>query len=101
MDHPNFRNTAYILQVGSTQGFGPWLDQAESRISSRDVKPASYDQAMEYEQASCAFLKETVKANKMMKRVKEAAEGMKMRLYLIKSKSYTIEILIFISSNYN
>ena len=30
---------------------------------------------MEYEQASCAFLKEVVQGNKMMKRVKEAAEG--------------------------
>ena len=30
---------------------------------------------MEYEQASCAFLKEVVQGNKLMKRVKEAAEG--------------------------
>merc|ERR1712111_175486 len=30
---------------------------------------------MEYEQASCAFLKEVVQGNKLMKRVKDAAEG--------------------------
>ena len=33
---------------------------------------------MEYEQASCAFLKEVVQGNKLMKRVKEAAEGNSM-----------------------
>ena len=30
---------------------------------------------MEYEVASCAFLKEVVQGNRLMKRVKEAAEG--------------------------
>ena len=30
---------------------------------------------MEYEQAACAFLKEVVHGNKLMKRVKDAAEG--------------------------
>ena len=30
---------------------------------------------MEYEQAACAFLKEVVQGNKLMKRIKDAAEG--------------------------
>ena len=45
------------------------------RIDSKENKPSTYDQAMEYEVASCAFLKEVVQGNKLMKRVKDAAEG--------------------------
>ena len=63
------------LQVGSKDGFGPWLDAAEARINNKDIKPSTYDQAMEYEQAACAFLKEVVQGNKLMKRIKDAAEG--------------------------
>ena len=43
---------------------------------------------MEYEVASCAFLKEVVQGNRLMKRVKEAAEGKventysEMRIYI-------------------
>lgn len=68
-------NNQFLFKVGSSEGFGPWLDKAEIHIGNRDTKPSTYDQAMEYEQASCAFLKEVVQANKMMKRVKDAAEG--------------------------
>ena len=65
----------YLLQVGSAEGFGPWLEKSESQVNNKDIKPATYDQAMEYEVASCAFLKEVVQGNKLMKRVKDAAEG--------------------------
>ena len=36
---------------------------------------------MEYEVASCAFLKEVVQGNRLMKRVKEAAEGKVANIY--------------------
>ena len=62
-------------QVGSKEGFGPWLETNETKIESKENKPSTYDQAMEYEVASCAFLKEVVQGNRLMKRVKDAAEG--------------------------
>ena len=65
----------FNIQVGSKDGFGPWLEEAEARINNKDIKPSTYDQAMEYEQAACAFLKEVVQGNKLMKRIKDAAEG--------------------------
>jgi len=65
----------FLFKVGSKDGFGPWLDAAEARINNKDIKPSTYDQAMEYEQAACAFLKEVVQGNKLMKRIKDAAEG--------------------------
>jgi len=68
------KNTV-LFKVGSSEGFGPWLQKSEDQVNNKDVKPASYDQAMEYEVASCAFLKEVVQGNKLMKRVKDAAEG--------------------------
>jgi len=70
-----FLKNTFLFKVGSTEGFAPWLEQNESRINNKDIKPATYDEGMEYEQASCAFLKEIVQGNKLMKRVKEAAEG--------------------------
>ena len=63
------------MKVGSSEGFAPWLDQNESSIDNKEIKPASYDEAMEYEQASCGMLKDVVQGNKLMKRVKEAADG--------------------------
>ena len=51
------------------------MEKNEVRIDSKENKPSNYDQAMEYEVASCAFLKEVVQGNKLMKRVKDAAEG--------------------------
>jgi len=68
------KNT-FLFKVGSAEGFGPWLEKSESQVNNKDIKPATYDQAMEYEVASCAFLKEVVQGNKLMKRVKDAAEG--------------------------
>jgi len=67
----------YLFKTGSAEGFGPWLADAELRIADHSVKPATFAACMEYEQSACKFLKETVKANKMMKRLKEAAEGIK------------------------
>jgi len=67
----------FLFKVGSTEGFRPWLEEAEERISSRTEKPSTFDACMEYEQGACRFLKETVKANKMMKRLKGAAEAIK------------------------
>ena len=42
---------------------------------------------MEYEVASCAFLKEVVQGNRLMKRVKDAAEG-KRSEYLSRNADY-------------
>lgn len=67
----------FLYKVGSTEGFGPWLEEAEQRIACRTDKPSTFDACMEYEQGACRFLKETVKANRMMKRLKGAAEGIK------------------------
>ena len=66
------------MQVGSSEGFAPWLAENEKRIDNKEIKPATYDEAMDYEQASCGFLKEIVQGNKLMKRVKDAAEGIKI-----------------------
>jgi len=70
-----FLKNTFLFKVGSKEGFGPWLETNETKIESKENKPSTYDQAMEYEVASCAFLKEVVNGNKLMKRVKEAAEG--------------------------
>ena len=67
----------FLFKVGTEEGFGPWLNDAEKRINCRETKPATFDACMDYEQSACKFLKETVKANKMMKRLKDAAEGIK------------------------
>jgi hypothetical protein len=85
------------LQVGSSEGFAPWLDQNESSIDNKEIKPASYDEAMEYEQASCGMLKDVVQGNKLMKRVKEAADGNIIYvLYLtVYSKYHSVDYEIF------
>lgn len=70
-----FLKNTFLFKVGSSEGFAPWLDQNESSIDNKEIKPASYDEAMEYEQASCGMLKDVVQGNKLMKRVKEAADG--------------------------
>lgn len=67
----------YLFRVGSAEGFGPWLKGAEDKINDRADKPSSFEACMEYEQMACRFLKETVKGNKMMKRLKDAADGNK------------------------
>jgi len=70
-----FLKNTFLFKVGSNEGFAPWLTENEKRIDNKEIKPATYDEAMDYEQASCAFLKEIVQGNKLMKRVKDAAEG--------------------------
>jgi len=70
-----FLKNTFLFKVGSKEGFGPWLETNETKIESKENKPSTYDQAMEYEVASCAFLKEVVQGNRLMKRVKDAAEG--------------------------
>merc|ERR1712156_294212 len=67
----------YLFKVGSTEGFAPWLKAAEDKINDKTDKPSSFEACMEYEQMACRQLKETVKGNKMMKRLKDAAEGKK------------------------
>jgi len=59
------------------EGFGPWLAGAEKQISNRDEKPKALDEINSFEQNACGFLKEVVKANKMLQRVQAAAEGIK------------------------
>jgi len=66
-----------LFKVGSVEGFEPWLKAAEDKINDRADKPVSFEACMEYEQMACRQLKETVKGNKMMKRLKDSAEGNK------------------------
>lgn len=70
-------NNQYLFNVGSREGFGPWIAEAEKRIICRDEKPKAYEEVNSFEQNACAFLKEVVKANKMLQRVQQAAEGIK------------------------
>ena len=65
----------FLFKVGSAEGFGPWLDQKEASMKDKEGRPKSYDEALEFEQKSCLFLKEIVKGNKVLKKVQEAAEG--------------------------
>jgi len=67
----------FLFKVGSAEGFGPWLDQAEERMKDKEGRPKSYDEALDFEQKSCLFLKEIVKGNKVLKKVQEAAEGIR------------------------
>merc|ERR1711973_574311 len=66
-----------LFKVGSVEGFEPWLKAAEDKINDRADKPVSFEACMEYEQMACRQLKETMKGNKMMKRLKDSAEGNK------------------------
>lgn len=77
IEFANALKNEFLFAVGSKEGFGPWLDQAEERIQSRDSKPKTFDEAREYEQKVCLFLKETVRGNKMLKKLQEAAEGIR------------------------
>jgi len=69
----------FLFKVGSTEGFGPWLAEVEERIKDTKIedRPKNFDEAMKYEETACMFLKEVVKGNKMLKRVQEAAEGIR------------------------
>ena len=67
----------FLFKVGSAEGFGPWLDKQEASMKDKEGRPKSYDEALEFEQKSCLFLKEIVKGNKVLKKVQEAAEGIR------------------------
>jgi hypothetical protein len=34
----------FLFTVGSREGFGPWIAEAEKRINCRDEKPKAYDE---------------------------------------------------------
>lgn len=70
----------FLYKVGSKEGFEPWLSDAEKRVACVQNKPSTFDACMEFEQAACKFLKETVKANKQLKRLKDSAEGNKANI---------------------
>ena len=67
----------FLFKVGSKESFDPWLTDAERRVSCRQDKPSTFEACMEYEQNACKFLKETVKANKQLKRLKDSADCIK------------------------
>lgn len=70
----------FLFKVGSQEGFGPWLAHVEEKIKSRDQRPKTYNEAVAFEEKACLLLKEIVKGNKMLKRVQEAAEGIRGNL---------------------
>ena len=51
--------------------------KAEKRMSSEISKPKSFEEALKCEEQACAFLKEVVKANKQLKVVQAASEGIR------------------------
>jgi len=68
----------FLFAVGSAEGFGPWLDQAEERIKIKsDLRPRNYQEGLEFEQKACQLLKDIVKGNKLLKTVQDAAEAIR------------------------
>ena len=51
------------FQVGASEGFGPWLGDAEKRIQETNIdeRPKTFDEALKFEEKACLFLKEIVK----------------------------------------
>ena len=51
------------FQVGSTEGFAPWLAEAEKRIqeNSMSLRPKTFDEGLRFEENACHFLKDIVK----------------------------------------
>ena len=47
------------------------------RFCNQKVKPTNFDHGLECEQDACLFLKEVVKANKALKRLQTASEGIR------------------------
>ena len=54
----------------------PFL-KAEKRMSTDVSKPKNFDEALACEEQACALLKEVVKANKQLKVVQAASEGIR------------------------
>jgi len=67
----------FSFKVGCKEGFGPWMDKAEKRMGNEISKPKSFEEALKCEEQACAFLKEVVKANKQLKVVQAASEGIR------------------------
>jgi len=68
----------FLFKVGSGEGFGPWLNMAEESINiGHDCRPKNFDEGMEFEAKACLLLKDIVKGNKMLKKVQDAAEGIR------------------------
>jgi len=68
----------FLFNVGSSEGFGPWLDDAEERIKIKsDLRPKNYKEGLEFEQKACLLLKDIVKGNKLLKTVQDAAEAIR------------------------
>jgi len=69
----------FLFKVGSTEGFGPWLDSAEDKIKIKDTanRPKNYDEGIEFQEKACILLKEVVKGNKMLKRIQDAVDGIR------------------------
>lgn len=65
------------FRLGCDMVFGPWLDKAEVMVTSVTEKPLNFDHAREVEVKACQFLKEVVKANKNLKLVQTACEGIR------------------------
>ena len=51
--------------------------KAEKRMGNEISKPKSFEEALKCEEQACAFLKEVVKANKQLKVVQAASEGIR------------------------
>ena len=65
------------FKVGSQKLFGPWLSWAERRLGKEREKPRDFDHALDCEKEACEFLKEVVKANKSLKQVQVACDGIR------------------------
>jgi len=72
----------FLFKVGSSEGFAPWLENAEKRVQETNIdeRPKTFDEALKFEEKACLFLKEIVKGNKMLKRVQDAAEGIRANI---------------------
>ena len=87
----------FQFKVGCSQRFGPWLDWAERTVNEPMEKPTSFEHAQLVEQKACLLLKvrrafvykgepvcndsllfqDVVKANKSLKLVQTAGEGIR------------------------
>ena len=57
------------FQVGSSEGFAPWLENAEKRVQETNIdeRPKTFDEALKFEEKACLFLKEIVKGKQYLK----------------------------------
>ena len=57
------------FQVGSSEGFAPWLENAEKRVQETNIdeRPKTFDEALKFEEKACLFLKEIVKGKEYLK----------------------------------